>query len=367
MSVVDQACGRERKEEGLVPNRVFDRLQDNREVMLYSLSNDSGVSVDIIDFGATITSLRVPDRNGIIADVVLGYDTVAGYLDGSEYFGAIVGRYGNRIAGGRFTIDGKKYQVTMNEGDNHLHGGRIGFNKVLWNAAPFRAGEDASIQFRHISPDGEEGYPGTVEMKVTYTLMENSGLRIDYEGTTDAPTILNPTQHSYFNLSGSMTSSILDHLLLIEADFLTPVDRGLIPTGAFMNVENTPFDFRTMTEIGARIDDPDEQLSFGQGYDHNWVLKGPAGRLRKAAELFDPASGRLMTVSTDQAGLQFYSGNLLDGTTKGKGGIPYRKRTGMCLEAQAFPDTPNKPHFPPVTLRAGQKYRQTTIYHFSTR
>jgi aldose 1-epimerase len=345
---------------------VFGKLPDGREVHQYTLENRSGVTMQIIDYGATVTSLRVPDRNGKIDDVVLGYDSLQGYIGGTAYFGAIVGRYGNRVGKGRFQLDGKEYQLTINDGENHLHGGKIGFNKVLWDA---KAGdsEESSLQLQYVSKDGEEGYPGTVTLKVTYTLTDKNELRIGYEGTTDKPTILNPTQHSYFNLSGSFDNAILDHLLMIDADGITPVDKGLIPTGQIENVANTPMDFRTPTVIGAHINDQNEQLALGKGYDHNWVLKGSAGKVRRVAELYEAGSGRMLTVFTDQPGLQFYSGNFLDGSAKGKNGVSYKHRSGLCLEAQAFPDTPNKPQFPSVTLRPGQIYRQTTIYQFSTR
>ncbi len=346
---------------------IFGKLPDGREVFQYTLANQSGVAVQIIDYGATVTSLRVPDRNGEMRDIVLGYDTLQEYMGGTAYFGAIVGRYGNRIGKGQFELDGKLFQLTVNDGENHLHGGTIGFNKVLWNASVLSDSAEPSLQLQYISPDGEEGYPGTVTLKVTYTLTDKNELRIDYEGTTDQPTILNPTHHSYFNLSGSFTNTILDHLLIIEADGFIPVDEGLIPTGEIADVENTPMDFRTAKVIGEHIEDRDEQLGYGKGYDHNWVLRGSAGQVRKIAELYEPASGRLMTMFSDQPGLQFYSGNFLDGTAKGKGDISYQHRTGLCLESQAFPDAPNKPHFPPVTLRPGQVYRQTTIYQFSVR
>jgi aldose 1-epimerase len=346
-------------------------------VQKYSLTNRANAVLQIIDYGATITSLRVPDREGKIEDVVLGYDSVQEYVDGTAYFGAIVGRYGNRVGKGRFQLDGKAYQVTVNDGENHLHGGKIGFNKVLWEAKILN---DSALLLKYVSKDGEEGYPGTVTLKVTYTwrdgtFMKDSGyskedyneLRVDYEGTTDKTTILNPTQHSYFNLSGSFTKTVLDHWLSINADSITPVDQGLIPTGQLMSVANTPMDFRTTTEIGARISEPNDQMIYGHGYDHNWVLNDYNGRIQKAAELCELNSGRLMTVFTDQPGLQFYSGNFLDGTAKGKDGIAYQHRTGLCLEAQAFPDSPNRPQFPAVTLRPGKVYRQTTIYRFSTR
>jgi aldose 1-epimerase len=361
------ACRTNRKDTSPVTTTVFGKLPDNRDVTQYTLSNSSGVVVQIIDYGATITSLRVPDRNGKIEDVVLGFDSVQGYMDGSAYLGAIVGRYGNRIGKGQFSLDGKQYQLTVNDGENHLHGGKVGFNKVLWEGKILEDSKEPSLQFRYVSRDGEEGYPGTVTLTVTYTLTEKNELRIEYAGTTDKPTILNPTQHSYFNLSGNFSNTILNHQLLMEADSFTPVDKGLIPTGQILSVENTPMDFRVATEIGARINDPFEQLSLGHGYDHNWVLRGNPGQVRKAAELYEPVSGRLLTLYTDQPGLQFYSGNFLDGLAKGKGGIAYQRRTGLCLETQAFPDTPNKPQFPQVTLRPGQTYHQTTIYQFSTR
>jgi len=346
---------------------VFGKLPDRREVHQYTLTNKAGMVAQIIDYGATVTSLLVPDRNGKIEDIVLGYDSLQGYVDGTAYLGGLVGRYGNRIGKGRFQLDGKEYQLTINDGENHLHGGKIGFNKVLWEAKPDGGPSEPSLVLQYVSRDGEEGYPGTVVLNVRYTLTNKNELRIEYEGTTTRTTILNPTQHSYFNLSGSFTKTILNHLLMIEADDMTPVDKGLIPTGRIASIASTPFDFRNLTAIGARIDDSDEQLIYGRGYDHNWVLRNGRGEVRKAAELYEPASGRLMTVLTDQRGLQFYTGNFLDGSARGKNGIAYGHRTGLCLEAQAFPDTPNRPDFGSVTLRPGQSYRQTTIYQFSTR
>lgn len=361
------ACQTNREEPSFMDITLFGELPDGREVFQYTLTNRSGVMVQIINFGATVTSLLVPDRNGERQDVVLGYDTLQEYIDGTAYFGAIVGRYGNRIGKGQFRLDGQLYQLTINDGENHLHGGAVGFNKVLWDATVLGDSEEPSLQLQYVSPDGEEGYPGTVTLKVTYTLTGKNELRIDYEGTTDQTTILNPTHHSYFNLSGSFANTILGHQLTIEADGYTPVDEGLIPTGEIAAVENTPMDFRSAKEIGKHIEVQDEQLGYGKGYDHNWVLREGAGQIRKIAELYEPASGRLMTMYSDQPGLQFYSGNFLDGTAKGKNGIAYQHRTGLCLEAQAFPDTPNKPQFPSVTLKPGEVYRQTTIYQFSTR
>jgi len=361
-----EGCQTKRKAQPSMKTTIFGKLPDGREVHQYTLSNGSGLTAQIIDYGATITSLTVPDRNGKLADIVLGYDTLEGYLNGTAYIGAVVGRYGNRIGKGQFELDGKRYQLTINDGENHLHGGKAGFDKVLWQADASANPSENSLQLQYVSPDGEEGYPGTVTLKVTYTLTDKNELRIDYEGTTDKPTILNPTQHSYFNLSGEFTNTILDHLLMIEADGITPVDKGLIPTGEILNVANTPMDFRTPMAIGAHINDKNEQLEFGRGYDHNWVLRGEAGKVRKVAELYDATSGRLMSVFTDQPGLQFYSGNFLDGSAKGKNGVAYHQRCALCLETQAFPDTPNKPQFPSATLRPGQTYRQTTIYQFST-
>jgi aldose 1-epimerase len=363
----NEACQSNRKEQSYMTTSVFGKLPDNREVLQYTLTNRAGLSMQVINYGATITSLRVPDRTGKMADVVLGYDSLKGYVDGTNYFGAIVGRYGNRIGKGKFQVDGKQYQVTINDGENHLHGGKIGFNKVLWQAKVSSDSAEPALELQYVSKDGEEGYPGTVTLKVTYALTDKNELRINYEGTTDQPTILNPTQHSYFNLSGSFANTILDHVMTIEADRFTPVDKGLITTGQLAEVANTPLDFRMPAAIGARINEPYEQMAFGKGYDHNWVLRGTAGQVRKAVELYEPKSGRLMTVYTDQPGMQFYSGNFLDGTARGKDSVAYQQRTGLCLEAQAYPDTPNKPQFPSVTLRPGQVYRQTTIYQFSTK
>ncbi|MGD1044623.1 MAG: aldose epimerase family protein [Bacteroidota bacterium] len=346
---------------------LFGKLPDGREVFQYTLINKSGAIVKVINFGAVVTSLTIPNRNGKYEDVVLGYDSLQGYIDGSSYFGAIVGRYGNRIGKGQFTLEGKNYQVTVNDGVNHLHGGKIGFSKELWTANTVQDSAGPSLQLTYISKDGEEGYPGKVTLSVTYTLTDKNELRIAYEGTTDKTTILNPTHHSYFNLSGSFKNTILDHLLTIEADSITPVDKGLITTGKYLDVTKTPMDFRTPTAIGVRINDPFEQLIFGKGYDHNWVIRNyTKGKVRKAAEVYEQKSGRVMTVYTDQPGLQFYSGNFLNGTANGKG-VSYQLRTGLCLEAQCYPDSPNKPEFPSVTLKPGEIYEQTTIYQFSTK
>jgi aldose 1-epimerase len=348
-----------------ISRRPFGTI-DGKLIALYTLKNAKGIEVDIANYGGLIAALRMPDRNGKVDDVVLGYDRLEKYVADSPYFGAVVGRYGNRIGKGRFALDGKDYQLSVNDGENHLHGGKTGFNKVLWQAKETLGPDGPALALTVVSPDGDQGYPGTVKLSVTYTLTEKNELRIDYEGTTDKATVLNPTHHSYFNLSGSFANTILDHLLMIDADAITPVDKGLIPDGQLMDVTNTPMDFRKATAIGARILEPFEQLAFGKGYDHNWVLNRSDGKVRRVAELYDPKSGRLMTVATDQPGLQFYSGNFLDGKARGKG-TAYQYRTGLCLEAQCFPDSPNHPSFPSATLRPGQVYRQTTIYKFSTK
>ena len=350
-----------------VTQAPFGALPDGKKVTLFTLTNASGAEVKLIDFGARVVSLKVPDRQGTSRDVVLGYDDLAGYQSDKSFFGAIVGRYGNRIAAGKFTLDGKTYQLDTNDGANHLHGGAQGFYKKLWQAAPVKSKDGPAVKLTYVSAAGEGGYPGKVTLAVTYTLTRDNGLRIEYHGTTDKPTILNPTNHAYFNLSGDPAQTILDEELQIDADQTTPVGPGLIPTGALADVAGTPMDFRKPTKIGARIDAKDEQLALGKGYDHNWVLRKHDHKVAQAAELFDPRSGIVMQVLTDQPGLQFYSGNFLDGTVHGKGGVAYQHRTALCLEAQDFPDSPNHPNFPSRILRPGQQYKQTTIYRFSTR
>ncbi|HVO72673.1 MAG TPA: aldose epimerase family protein [Ignavibacteriaceae bacterium] len=350
-----------------IEKRLFGTLPDGREVYAYTLKNSSGMKAEIIQFGAIVRTLSVPDRNGKFSDIVLGYDDLKSYENQNAYFGSIVGRYGNRIAKGKFTLDGKDYQLTVNSPPNHLHGGVAGFSKVLWNAQPVDNPENPALKLTYVSKDGEEGYPGTVTITVTYTLTKDNELRIDYKGTTDKTTIFNPTHHSYFNLTGDPTNTILDHELMINADTFTPVDANLIPTGELKKVEGNPFDFRKPEKIGARINEKDEQLRFGRGYDHNWVLNGYNKSVRLSATVYDPKSGRYMEVLTDQPGLQFYSGNFLDGSAKGKNGISYGHRTGLCLEAQVFPDSPNKKNFPSAVLKPGETYHQTTIYKFSTK
>ncbi|MPZ16314.1 MAG: galactose-1-epimerase [Luteitalea sp.] len=349
-----------------VDRRAYGETSNGEAVDLYTLSNANGVEVKVTNYGGIVVSISVPDRNRMKADVVLGHDTIAGYEKSSPYFGAIVGRYGNRIANARFALEGASYTLARNDGQNHLHGGLRGFDKVVWQASERGDPNGMAIELRYRSEDGEEGYPGNVEARVTYTLTEKNELRIDYSATTDKPTVLNLTNHSYFNLAGHGEGDILGHELMIDADQFTPVDEGLIPIGELRPVESTPFDFRTPTPIGARIDQKDQQLAFGKGYDHNYVLNDPAGSLRLVVRVTEPKSGRVLEVLTTEPGLQFYSGNFLDGTIRGKGGKVYGHRAGFCLETQHFPDSPNKPRFPTTVLRPGEQYRTTTVYRFST-
>lgn len=351
----------------MILKNEFGLLNDGSKVYIYTLQNKLGAEVKITNFGATVVSLKMPDRNGKYEDIVLGYDSLASYVNGTSYFGAIVGRYANRISMGEITLDGKTYQLSVNEGGNQLHGGKIGFNKVLWNVKTFNDKDGPSIKLTYVSPDGDQGYPGKVTLNVTYTLTNNNELKIYYEGTTDKTTILNPSHHSYFNLSGDFTKTILKHQLRINADSFTPINNEFIPTGKIEKVENTPLDFHRPTAIGTHINDDFEQLKFAKGYDFNWVLNNYNKKVREVADVYEPTSGRYMQVFTDQPGLQFYSGNFLNGTEIGKHGIHYNFRTGFCLEAQHFPDSPNEPKWPSVVLKPGQVYRQATIYKFSAK
>lgn len=344
--------------------RLFGKLNNGKEVYMYTLKNKNGMTAEITNYGATVVSLFAPDKNGKFADVILGYDSLQSYENGTSYFGAIVGRYGNRIGKGRFTLEGKTYQLTINNGENHLHGGTIGFNKKLWTTDLF---DGHSLKMTLVSPDGDQGYPGTLTLTVNYTLTDNNELKIDYSATTDKPTILNPTNHCYFNLTGNPQNKILNHVLMINADKYTPIDSEFITTGEIAKVAGTPMDFRDPTPIGKRINENFIQLKNGKGYDHNWVLNDYNGKVREAATVYDPSSGRELEVLTDQPGIQFYSGNFLDGSEIGKGGIHYQHRTGMCLETQHFPDSPNKKNFPSVELKPGEKFSSTTIYKFTTK
>lgn len=351
--------------EATVKREILGKTPDGTIVEAFTLRSAPGMEVRAMTYGAIITSLRVPDRDGRFDDVALGYENLDGYIkNNSPHFGAIVGRYANRIANASFTLDGKTYPLAANNGPNHLHGGNKGFDKVVWQAEDFRNNDRVGVVFRYTSPDGEEGYPGTLAARVTYTLTEGNELIVDYFATSDKATPVNLTQHTYFNLTGGRRD-VLDHELTIDADRYTPVDPTLIPTGELASVAGTPFDFKKPMRIGARIGAGDEQLRRGRGYDHNFVLNRKNGGLVHAARVREPMTGRVLDVSTTEPGMQFYSGNFLDGTITGKSGVVYLQRYGFCLETQHFPDSPNKPDFPSTILRPGQEYRSRTIFAFS--
>jgi aldose 1-epimerase len=347
-----------------VTSAAFGELRNGSAVTIYTLTNGNGVEVRTMPYGAIIVSVRVPDKAGKVDDVVLGFDRLDGYLGTHPYFGAIVGRYANRIAKGSFTLDGQTYSLATNNGPNALHGGLKGFDKKMWTAELVNNEGNVGVIYRVESPDGDEGYPGNVKVQVAYTLSGNNELSVEYEASTDKATPINLTQHSYFNLAGEGRGDILGHRLTIDADRFTPVDATLIPTGDQASVQNTPFDFRRPTVIGARIDADEEQLRHGGGYDHNWILNRDRDGLIHAARLEEPTSGRTVDVSTTEPGLQFYSGNFLDGTIKGKSGHVYAKRSGLCLETQHFPDSPNHAGFPSTILRPGERFRSKTVFAF---
>ena len=349
----------------VIRQELFGHSSDGVPIDQYTLGNDNGLEVKLTNYGGTIVSILTPDRYGAGADVVLGFKTLAGYLQSHPYLGALIGRYGNRIAQGRFTLNRSDYILAQNNGPNHLHGGTQGFDKVIWQAQPYESAAAVGLKLYYQSVAGEEGYPGTVDVQVMYSLTNDQTLRIDYTATTDQDTVINLTNHTYFNLAG--TGSILNHEVMLNADHFTPVDANLIPTGELRPVKGTPMDFIRPTAIGARIDQPDEQLQFATGYDHNWVLNNPDGRLALAATVYEPTSGRVLETHTTQPGVQFYTGNFLDGTLIGKDGQPIRHRTGFCLETQHFPDSPNQPAFPSTILRPGERYSQTTEYRFGVR
>jgi aldose 1-epimerase len=340
----------------------FGTTADGASVELYTLTNRNGLEARIATYGGTLQALRTPDRDGVFADVVLGFDTLAPYLGDHPYFGSLIGRYANRIRGGAFTLDGVQYRLPCNDGENHLHGGPRGFHTVVWQALACD-GENASLALRYCSPDGEQGYPGQLDVEVRYTLTDANALVLDYSAGADAPTILNLTNHAYFNLAGAGT--IHDHVLTLAAERYLPVDSSLVPTGELRAVRGTPFDFTQPMPIGGRLTADDEQLRHASGYDHNWVLEKNGGAETYAAEVYDPSSGRRMSVHTTQPGVQIYSGNFLDGTMRGKNGVPYDKHAGFCLETQHFPDSPNQPAFPSTVLRPGEVYRERTQYCFS--
>jgi aldose 1-epimerase len=352
---------------GTIKKETFGKTTGGEQIDLYSLKNKKGMEVSITNFGATVVTLKVPDRGGKATDIVLGYDTLDGYEKGTSYFGATVGRYGNRIAGGKFSLDGKTYTLPKNNGENTLHGGIVGFNKRVWKAREIDSKEGEALEMSYLSADGEEGFPGSLSAKVVFTLpTDRNELKIDYTATTDKDTVLNLTNHSYFNLAGEGNGDILDHVLTLHAKEFTPVDKGLIPTGELRNVAGTPMDFNSATAIGKRINESYEQLVFGKGYDHNWVLTRAGSGLVIAAEAYDPKSGRKLEVLTTEPGLQFYSGNFLDGA-KGKGNKPYPQRAAFCLETQHFPDSPNHPNFPSTVLKPNQVFHSQTVFRFSAK
>ncbi len=344
-----------------IQRQPFGNLPDGSQVELFTLTNSHGLKARIMNYGATVISLDVPDRNGQRGDIVLGHDSLEGYLSPAQnpYFGSIVGRYGNRIARGRFILDGVEYQLATNIGPNHLHGGLKGFDKVLWTSEPVQEEGAVGVKLRYLSPDGEEGYPGNLTVTVIYWLTDEDELKIAYEAESDKPTPVNLTHHSYFNLAGQGQGDVLGHELMLNADYFTPVDEELIPTGEIRPVAGTPWDFTKPKPIGAEI------AAVPGGYDHNFVLRGETGTLKLAARVHEPSTGRVMEIYTTEPGVQFYSGNFLDGTITGKGGKVYQKHFGFCLETQHFPDSPNHPHFPSTILRPGQKYTSLTIHKFS--
>ncbi len=346
----------------------FGRTADGISVDLYTLTNRNGVEARITNFGGTLVALKVPDRNGSSADVVLGYDSLDGYLDDKFHFGGLIGRYANRIALGQFKLGDVTYVLARNNGENHLHGGVKGFNKAIWEATDCSRDGASALQLDYLSKDGEEGYPGNLKVRVVYSLTEQNELKIDYTATTDRDTIVNLTSHPYFNLAGQDAGSILQHELTLFADKYTPTDSTLIPTGELRRVQGTPFDFRRTVAIGARIDQDDQQLILGNGYDHNWILNNDHQEtLKFAAQVYEPSRGRVLEVLTTEPGMQFYSGNFLDGIVQGKGTRAYNRRGGFCLETQHFPDSPNHPEFPSTVLKPGECYRSTTVYRFSAR
>ena len=345
--------------------RSFGKTTDGTPVQIYTLRNSQGAEARISSYGGLVISLKVPDRNGKLGDVTLGYDKLSDYIKDTPYFGALIGRYGNRIARGKFSLDGHQYSLATNNYPNALHGGKVGFDKVVWTATPLPSVSAPGLKLHYVSKDGEEGYPGTLDVTAVYTLTDDNALKLEFTATTDKATVVNLTHHSYFNLAGK--GDILGHEVTMPASKFTPVDSTLIPTGDLRPVEGTPFDFRKAATIGARIGQTDEQLKFGGGYDHNWVIDKPLGQYGLMATVFEPTSGRVMEVFSDEPGLQFYSGNFLDGSNKGKGGLVYQYRNGFCMEPQHYPDSPNQPNFPSVVLKPGQTFHNTIVYKFSTR
>jgi len=343
----------------------FGHTVDHEKVDLFTLTNNNGLEIKITNYGGTVVSILTPDRNGNFGQVTLGFDNLKQYIETSPYFGCLIGRYANRIAKGKFTLYGVEYALAQNNGDNHLHGGLKGFDKVVWQGGEFSGNGEVGVALSYQSQDGEENYPGTLDVRVMYTLNNDNALKIEYFVTSDRDTVLNLTNHTYFNLAG--TGDILEHELTLNAERFTPIDDTLIPTGQLRSVTGSPMDFTTAATVGDRIEQDDEQLNFAGGYDHNWVINESDDALVLAATVFEPTTGRILETYTTQPGIQFYSGNFLDGSATGHGGIVYQKRTGFCLETQHFPDSPNQPHFPSTMLKPGDQYSQTTIYKFSSR
>ncbi len=349
-----------------VKKQPFGKTPEGADVDVYTLTNANGMRAGILNYGGTVVSLTAPDRNGKYADVVLGLDDLAAYKKGTAFFGALIGRYGNRIGHAQFTLDGNTYKLPANDNGNTLHGGPEGFDKRIWTAVPGSGPDGQTLELTYVSKDGEAGFPGNLTAKVLYTLTPKNELKIDYSATTDKPTVVNLTNHSYFNLAGQGEGDVLGHEVMIAADRFTPVDDKLIPTGELRPVAGTPFDFTKPTAIGARIEADNPQIKYGMGYDHNWVLNKGAGGLTKAAEVTEPKSGRVMEVWTTEPALQFYTGNFLDGTLAGKGKT-YPRRGAFCMETQHYPDSPNKPAFPSTELKPGETYKTTTLYRFSAK
>jgi aldose 1-epimerase len=350
-----------------ISEETFGTLPDGTTVQLYTMENAQGMTMTVTNLGGTIVTLKTPDKNGVFEDVVLGYDTIAGYIKAPSFFGALVGRYGNRIAKGQFTLDGVTYDLAKNNGENHLHGGRKGFDKVVWSASPVTVSDGVALKLDYVSKDMEEGYPGNLTVQVLYTLTNENELKIEYTATTDKKTVVNLTNHTYFNLSGNTKRDILDHVLSLNASSFIPVDETLIPTGEIKPVAGTPFDFNTPTVVGERIDNDDPQLKAGQGYDHCWVFNEDDGSNKPAATLYDPQTGRYMEMYTTEPGTQVYTGNFLNGSITGKYGTTYARRYAICLETQHFPDSPNQPNFPSVVLSPGETYLTETVYAFSVK